>query len=181
MTKPVLPIQRMHERHHGLTQAIADTYVEAATVCVARHHSSPIVFSIQEPGAIQEAQLAWTQPDARTQAAWANDVDRTAAGAYGCALAATELARGLTAVRRAETGSGADYYVALPGLGVEDLEDCLRLEVSGLDSGGTAEVRRRVAMKVQQLRQGTGSLPAIAGVVGFKELAIVIEDVLEAR
>ena len=29
--------------------------------------------------------------------------------------------------------TGADYYVAPPGNSPEDLEDCLRLEVSGVD------------------------------------------------
>ncbi|HEY7617774.1 MAG TPA: hypothetical protein VH744_13295, partial [Terriglobales bacterium] len=55
-------------------------------------------------------------------------------GAYACALAATELARGYVAVGRAETRTGADYYIALSGQIIEDLEDCLRLEVSGTDS-----------------------------------------------
>lgn len=86
---------------------------------------------------------------------------------------------GFCAVMRAETLSGADYYVAPVGITPPDLEDCLRLEVSGtnLDS---YEVRRRLRNKVNQAARGSSSLPAIAAVVGFGAKLILMESVKEA-
>lgn len=134
---------------------------------------------IRQEAGNSDAVVSWVAPDERMLAAWANDIDTTEAGAYGCALAGLELVRGLTAIRRAETESGADYYVGPPGTGIEDLEDCLRLEVSGTDEGGIAEIRRRTESKVRQVRNAGGSFPAIVGIVGFKERVIALSDVTE--
>lgn len=92
------------------------------------------------------------------------------------AIAAAELARGLFAVRRAKTGTGADYYLAPSDADVEDLEECYRLEVSGTDAGTEREVRQRVLQKVEQAHRGASNLPAVAGVVGFTVRLIVFAD-----
>jgi hypothetical protein len=89
------------------------------------------------------------------------------------------LLRGLFAVRRAETGTGADYYIGPNGSGEDDLEDCLRLEVSGVSDGGDKEVNRRLLEKVEQVRRGNGSFPALAGVMGFEAKLLMVKDVLE--
>jgi hypothetical protein len=111
--------------------------------------------------------------------AWANATDATEAGACGCVIAGIELLRGYFAVRRAQTGTGADYYIGPPGSGKTDLEDCLRLEVSGVGAGDSQEVRSRLARKVQQARDGNSSLPALAGIIGFSARLLMVEDVLE--
>lgn len=64
--------------------------------------------------------------------AWANHIDTTEAGAYGVSLAAVEVKSQLVAVRRAETLTGADWYVAPIGSDPDDLENCYRLEISGI-------------------------------------------------
>ena len=87
--------------------------------------------------------------------------------------------RGLVAVRRAETGIGADYYVGLGDAGRDDLEDCFRLEVSGVDVGDVGVVSARLRAKVEQARRGASSLPAIAGVIGFAAKFLMICDVAE--
>lgn len=76
-----------------------------------------------------------------------------------------------------EHGSGADYYIGPPGAGEFDLEDCVRLEVSGLDKGNEREVIQRLLEKVQQARDGQSSLPAVAGVVGFRSKVLMVRDV----
>src|SRR5688572_116316 len=146
-----LPLANLHQRHRGVTPAISASYEEAASVCLHRHHVPPASFAIVD-GDSQSAQVQWTPPDDRVQGAWANATDATEMGAYGCAIASIEFRRGLTAVRRAETGSGADYYAGSAGEGIHDLEGCLRLEVSGADEGNQAELRRRLAAKVRQVR-----------------------------
>ena len=172
-----LPLQRMSERHSGLTEAVAAYYEEAARVCLDRHHASPKRFAIRNGDAKQEAEVLWEQTDERCRAAWANEVDATEAGAYGCAIAAAELTQGLFAIRRAETGTGADYYVAPPGHGRDDLEECLRLEVSGVDHGAEAIVEQRLRGKLDQAAGGRSNLPAMAGVVGFRVALILMQRV----
>jgi hypothetical protein len=172
-------LDAMDTRHRGLTPAIAGTYREAASVCLSRHHSPPIDMTLSDNGRRLPAELAWTAPDERVDGAWANTIDTTEAGAYGCVIAGVEVLRGLYAVRRAETGTGADYYVGPIGSGQDDLEDCIRLEVSGVDSGSEKDVNRRLLVKIQQVLQGSGSLPAIAGVMGFLCRLLMVRDVLE--
>ena len=56
--------------------------------------------------------VEFSAPDSRTKSAWANDIDATEAGAYCVCLAAVEAVEQLVAVRRAETLTGADWFVA---------------------------------------------------------------------
>lgn len=169
----------MHERHRGLTKAIAQSYQEAASVCLSRHHNAPLNLAVSDNGTEGTATITWTNPDERTRGAWGNAVDATEAGAYACILATVEELRGVVAVRRAETGTGADYYIGPPGSGVTDVEDCLRLEISGIDVGSAADIARRLVAKTQQAREGTGNLPALAGVIGFSRGVVMIQDVPE--
>lgn len=169
----------MHTRHRGLTASVAGSYHEAASVCLSGHHVSPVDVELSDNGETSTAELAWTAPDARVMDAWANRTDATEAGAYGCVIAAVEHLRQLFAVRRAETGTGADYYVGPAGSGAGDLEDCLRLEVSGVRDGDYSEVARRLTQKVYQAREGKSSLPAIAGVMGFSAKLLLVKDVPE--
>jgi len=126
-----LPIFNLAERHQGVTPAIGESFTEAARVCLDRHHQSPIAFTIDDSGAATSAIVDWETADEKTRMAHANETDATEWGAYACALATTELARGLFAIRRAETQTGADYYLAAAGTRLDDLEKCFRLEVSG--------------------------------------------------
>ena len=92
-------------------------------------------------------------------------------------IAGVELTEGLYAVHRAETLTGSDYYVATAGKRIDDLEDCWRLEVSGTDKGTISSLWRLLEEKCQQTRNGASSLPALAGVVGFEILHMLIEHV----
>ena len=174
--RPTLPIRDMARRHTGLTRPIADSYAEAAGVCLDRHHQSPTDFDLDRNGRRSEALVEWQPPDARTRGAWANETDATEAGASACALAAVELTDGFVAVRRAETRTGADYYIAPPGASADDLEDCMRLEVSGVDRGPENVVRQRLNAKLRQAAAGNSNLPALAGVVGFKTRLIAVAE-----
>lgn len=172
-------LDAMAQRHRALTPSIAGSYREAASVCLSRHHTPPIVITLSDNGSQTTAELAWVVPDQRTLGAWANETDATEAGAYGCVIASVEVLRGLFAVRRAETGTGADYYVGPNGSGLEDLENCLRLEVSGVDRGNLSDVARRLLEKVRQASEGASNLPALAGVIGFSSSIVMVQDVTE--
>jgi hypothetical protein len=172
-------IDAMHLRHRALTPPIAGAFCEAAAVCLSRHHASPAEIRLSDNGVESLGELVWSEPDSRVLDAWANKTDATEAGACCCVIAGVELLRGLFAVRRAETGTGADYYIGAKDSGREDLEDCLRLEVSGVSDGSEKDVSRRLLEKSQQARQGSSNLPALAGVVGFSAKLLMVEDVLE--
>jgi hypothetical protein len=176
MTSKQLTFAALHERHIGVTEGVAKNYAEAARVCLDRHHSSPIEFTLVDNGKPDHAQAKWLATDKRTKNAWANKDDATRDGAYGMSLAAIELMRGLVAVRRAETRTGADYYLGEPGTTADDLEATCRLEVSGTDEGNEAAIFARLRQKLDQARKGASNLPAIASVVGFGALRIASAD-----
>jgi len=163
-------------RHSGVSSGIGLSYEEAARVCLDRHHASPVTVKIRDNVSESEAEAEWTSADAALKNAWANEIDTTEAGAYGLALAAVELTRGLVAIRRAETRTGADYYIDVPGADPDDLETAIRLEVSGTSDGNTGVIESRLKQKLEQTSQGNSNLPAIATVVGFSQLRIVIAD-----
>ena len=175
-TKSALPIHDMEQHHPGLTKPIAESYTEAARVCLDRHHRSPTDFDLDRSGSRSAVTVQWELTDARVRGAWANKTDATEAGAYACALAAVQLADDRVAVRRAETMTGADYYIAPPGYSADDLEECLRLEVSGVDQGPESAVKRRLQVKLAQAAAGRSNLPAIAGIVGFRARVILLAD-----
>ncbi len=175
MTPRTLPIQDLCDRHPGVTPALSASYTEAARVCLDRHHFSPVDFLL-ERGTTIEVVTEWASTDERTKRAWANDTDTTEAGAYCVALAAIETTDNLFAAARAETRTGADFYLAEPN-GLEDLEQSRRLEVSGVDAGALTVLQSRLREKIQQATAGKSSLPAIAAVVGFSAKRVLIADV----
>ena len=74
--------------------------------------------------------------------------------------------------------TGADYYIAPKGTALDDLEDCLRLEVSGVDRGPESAIDRRLRTKLAQAAAGNSNLPALAGVVGFRARLILVADLV---
>jgi hypothetical protein len=174
-----LPIDSMHERHVGLTRQVAESYCQAACVCLDRHHSPPVAFQLSDGRLESTAEVAWEKTTPQIRGAWANATDTTEAAAYACALAATELLRGFVAVRRAEISTGSDYYVGPPGTGIDDLENCWRIEISGVDVGNSSVLHGRLRAKVSQAQNGISNLPALAGIVGFQALQIMLAEVPE--
>ena len=175
-----LPIHDMQKRHPGLTEAIAASNTEALRVCLDRHHHPPTSFDLNTDAETYFATADWTPADRSTAYAWDNEIDTTEAGAYACVLAAAELAEGLVAVRRAQTQTGADYYVAQTDQPGDDLETFQRLEISGLDKGTPAAIYLRLRQKRAQAAAGDSPLPALAGVVGFQQRLILLSRVDDA-
>ena len=174
-----MKLEALHERHVGLTPSLAGAYSEAAAVCLNRHHESPVNLEIIQGNDTCTLSTEFLKPDVRTLNAWANEIDTTEFGAYGISLAAIEAKENLVAIKRAETLTGADWYVAPIGASLEDLEACFRLEVSGLDSGNRTAIETRLHKKIEQTKRGNSNLPAIATVVGFKEKVVAIKKVSE--
>lgn len=173
-----LRIAGMDKRHRALTKPLAGSYSQAARVCLSQHHKSPVEFTLLDNGTESQAHVRWNPPDERTRDAWANKTDTTEAGGYCCVIAAVETVRGLRAIRRAETGTGADYYVGPPG-DIHDLESHSRLEVSGVNAGDRRDVLTRLTEKIKQASKGESNRPAIAGVVGFQSKLVMLRDVAD--
>jgi hypothetical protein len=176
-----LELKLLHERHAGLTPALGGALYEAASVCLDRHHASPIEFEVHRKESTTKRNTEFEKPNATALNAWANEIDTTEAGAYCVCLAAVEAEEQLVAVKRAETLTGADWYVAPIGTTPQDLESCFRLEVSGLDAGTRNAIKSRLLDKIAQTRRGKSNLPAIASVVGFKERHVAIQRVEEIK
>lgn len=177
MSSVSLDLDDLHARHPGVTPASAASYCEAARVCLDRHHDSPIVFVIEHEAEEARGHAQWLAADERTRRAWANDTDATEAAAYCIALAAVEASAGLVAVGRAENFVGADFYVAPAGDDPNDLENRLRLEVSGVDRGGISDIKARLRQKILQVARGRSDVPAVAVVVGFLARTILAKRV----
>lgn len=179
MDLPTISIMNLHERHPGLTKAIADYYAEGARVCMDRHHKPPCEVDIEIGSKVSECLLDWEVTTAEVKLAWANHDDATRDGAYFVALAALEFSEGLVAVHRAQIRSGADYFVAPKGTPRGDLENSFRVEVSGIDKSDATKMKARLLQKKEQTRRGESDTPAIAAVVGFSSAAVILEHVME--
>jgi hypothetical protein len=159
-----LSFDDLSARHPGVTLGVASGYAEAVHVCLERHHTSKVEFKLKDNGRIEEAVAEWKKPDIRTKKAWANNDDATRDGAYAVALAAVEITRGLVAVGRAETRTGADYYLGDSNAVSDDFEASIRLEVSGTDEGGEATISSRLKQKLEQASKQGVLQPACNGV-----------------
>lgn len=176
MSPPLLPLKHLADRHVGLTFELAACYLQAARICLDLHHIPPNEFTLSDESGDLMATVDWEPSEERLRRAWANQTDATENGAYACALAAVELMKRLVAVGRAETMTGADFYVVPIGKQAEDLKEWIRLEVSGthLDD---ADLKTRLRQKVKQAAKGRSNLPALAVVVGFKARLIAAQSV----
>lgn len=85
MPLPELRLKDLADRHPGLTSALADSYCEAASVCLDRHHTSPTGFSVRDGVNSKDTVVNWVEADERTLRAWGNDSDATRDGAYAFA------------------------------------------------------------------------------------------------
>lgn len=172
--QPRLPaIAELPARHPGITGAVAGVYAECAAICLSRHHEPPtdLVLDADDRRVVE---CTWASPTDGMRRAHANADDATRDAAYGVAIAAIEVSLGLHAIARAETRTGADYYVGASTKTGLDLEDAMRLEVSGVDAGGLDELRRRLGEKLGQLARAGSDLPGVAAVVGFQVAHVMI-------
>jgi hypothetical protein len=158
--------------------------MEAASVCLHRHHGSPCSGAITlDSGPPAEVEFNWDTPSPAVHRANANAIDATEAGAYGICLASVDHRLGLIAIRRAQALTGGDYYLVpadaeIPGDPDLDLDrdDLALLEVSGIDRDTDSTMEGRLSEKVAQVRARGFSGRAFAGVVGFRGARVWVEE-----
>lgn len=184
---PNLPdLWMLHLRHRGLSQNLAGSYAEAASVCLTRYHTPPRIVRVSMADEMDTQYIAdWHLPGPRLNDCYKNREDSVRDGAYSLSLAVVEARLGLVAVCRAEAKSGADYYIGEPGSevnsfdGLLDLENSIRLEVSGIESvRHDGEWRTRLRSKVEQLRNGNVAGPGIAAVSVFSTCRVYLQKAI---
>lgn len=163
------------ESRHPIDPYQLQGYANAAKVRLAAHHASPVAFRVSSWTQEATCSIQWAPLDDKLKRSYNNADDAKRDGAYVLAFAALEELEGLVGIGRAETKTGADYYVAPISAPLEDLESALRLEVSGTD-GSPTEVRARLTQKKRQALRGRADGPAIAAVVGFRSKLILVEQ-----
>lgn len=170
------PLEDLHVRPFGLTEALARCYAEGAAICMQTHHTSPKTVSVSADDDLREDYIArWRVPSVRQLAAWNNRSDAIRDAAYPVAIAAAEVYLGLFVVARAPQGSGADYLVSPQrynpaSVDALDLEDpsLIRLEVKGRSRcDGDAQLDALAREAAEQLRHGNSDLPGLGGAVAF--------------
>lgn len=144
--------------HPGLTEVVARNYAEARDVVMTGLHTSPTRFMVSDEHAPYNTMtLAWITATAQQLAAWANTDDATRDAAYGVAIAFVNVQYRLVAVIRAERVTGCDYFLAPRDQEMEtlDVDDKIKLEISGSRTSRPSDLQERLKEKVTQL----GALP----------------------
>jgi len=173
--KAALPdLHALHQRHPGLYRPLSEAYADAAALCFSETQKPPIDLEIHYSRSTSLREVSWREPTGEARASWANPDDATRDGAYCVGLATVEAELGYVGLARADRRTGADFYVGLPG---GDLEETLRLEVSGVRTGDLAAVQGRLRDKTEQARRGRSDRPAMACVVGFAARVVAVTSV----
>jgi len=154
----------------NLTAARGAGFCEAAAVSLDRQgHTSGVVISVTGDFS-EEIEVSYPVVTDKMLKSWTDDREAADDGASGIAILMMRDLTNLTVVERSVTGTGFDYW-----LGPEDKEDDelifqdkVRLEVSGINRGSMADVRRRVEQKLTQTGQSDDwGLDAYVVVVEF--------------
>lgn len=166
-------LSSLYPRHPGLAEGGAAHIAEAASVCLARFHgSSPVALGVTWAGRPSIYDLVWRAPGAREVASNRNAEEATRDGAYAVALGAVDARLRLVTIGRAESRTGADWYL-VPVASLEQAFDldsipASRLEVSGVSDDDEGRMNERVRVKLAQAVAGRSEVPALVGVVGFR-------------
>jgi len=168
---PLPALGSLHLRHPGFYEPLCRAYADAAAICLSESHTSPIEIEIRREGSSCLRELAWAEPLPDALASWGNSHEATEQGACSVGLATVETELGMVALSRAETRTGADFYVGPPG---QSLERAHRLEISGTKTGRLRDLYSRLRQKIRQTRRGLSRQPALACVVGFRVRMVVL-------
>ncbi|MGH9759491.1 MAG: hypothetical protein ACREAC_01480, partial [Blastocatellia bacterium] len=106
-------------------------------------------------------------PDQQTLRCWNDDEVTTEHGAYGVAILIILNLTEYTVVERSKKGTGFDFYLGLNNNEDLPFQNVVRLEISGIRTGGDADIRKRVGRKLKQTAVSDDRGPAFIVVVEF--------------
>ncbi|MEA2707872.1 MAG: hypothetical protein QOF78_473 [Phycisphaerales bacterium] len=141
---------------HGTARLSPEYCGFVAAACASKFkqhgHSKPAQLRVE--GAYNETiNVAWDEPDARTEGSLGEKATEFAGECIGIVL--SEKLTAFNVVERSWIGTGFDFWL---GKKKDPLfQRKARLETSGLDDGGNADIDTRVSRKKRQVGAGSHS------------------------
>lgn len=161
----------------GLTAAMTQIFVEAATVCLHQHRPDDEVVDlhVERRSATSRslARVRLRRPRVTEQMLATHDDLREATdrGATGLAVLLAYRELGYEVVRRARTSTGIDYWLSQPG----QQAFSARMEVSGILSNPHGVAGRQSSKKKQAEASSGTLLPVVVAIVEFSTPIVSLE------
>lgn len=161
-----IDLAQLGEGMPGLTPALGGVQAEAASVCLERTGHGTIA-SLSVAGVWSaKFELAIVEVNNSVRRAYLDLQEATEWGATGVAILLARMLTGDVVVARSWIGTGFDYWLGRDINGL--FQRTFLLEVSGILSGSTRDVRSRLLEKQTRIAQSKyGHLPAIVVIVEF--------------
>jgi hypothetical protein len=163
MTSMSLNLDEVADPDHGLSPKFGASIVEAASVCFEQEaHRSGVPLRLTGlPTGI--CHLWWSQLHPNALASWNDTQVATEWGAYGVAILLSVTLLKLRITQRSRKGTRFDFFLMQRGQVSHFLQDAeVRLEVSGIRNGTSAEVEGRLREKYKRFRRvSAGALIAV--------------------
>ena len=150
----------------GLSSEVGGSLAQAGAVCLASQHHEPGVELVVTGRSTGRHPLDWESPDDQAHRTWRNEIDATENGAAGVAILMARRLLDYVVTSRSRHGTGFDYWLGRD-IDRDPIQDEVRLEVSGIRKGTSADVTRRVREKLNQMKRGETAVPGYAIVVEF--------------
>lgn len=159
----------------GLSPEVGGSLAQAAAVCMESQRHEPGVALLLTGRITGSHPVHWKPPDEQARRTWHNDKDATENGAAGVALLVARRLLNYVTTRRARHGTGFDYWL---GRDVDEnpIHDAVRLEVSGIRKGSSADIKRRLRQKLTQMQRDNPSTSGYAIVVEFAKPTTTVEQ-----
>ena len=149
----------------ALTPSCLQTLAEAASVCL-EEQGHPLSVRIALSGFVKGyAHVIRGEVTDQIRRTYADPGEATEWGACAIAIGLIRVLTPSAVISRSYVGTGCDYWI---GQGDPiPFHRQARLEVSGIRSSNGAEVRKRMKLKINQLKVTDGSYPAYIVIVLF--------------
>ena len=159
----------------GLSPQVGGSLAQAGAVCLeSQHHALGVDLEVTGRLALAGRHpLHWESPDDQARRTWRNEIDATENGAAGVAVLIARRLLGYAVTSRSRHGTGFDYWLGRD-IDSDPIRNEIRLEVSGIRHGTSADVARRVREKLSQMRRGQVAAPGYAIVVEFGQPATTV-------
>ena len=150
----------------GMSPEVGGSLAQAGGVCLdSQRHLPGVVLSVTGVSSANYS-LFWAPIDDQARKSWNDDQEATEYGASAIAVLLVQNQLGYAITSRARKGTGFDYWLGRDSF-TAPFKDEARLEVSGIRSGTSTAIRKRVRAKRQQVAQRSSPLPGFVVVVEF--------------
>ena len=150
----------------GMSPEVGGSLAQAGGVCLdSQRHFPGVVLPVTGLSRANYS-LIWAPIDDQARNSWNDDQEATEYGASAIAVLLVHSQLGYTIASRARKGTGFDYWLGRDAFAIP-FKDEARLEVSGIRSGTSADIRKRVGAKRKQVAQRPSPLPGFVVVVEF--------------